>query len=718
MPENPSIPLLTVDGLTVAFSKDGAPAVRDLGFTLHRNETLAIVGESGSGKSTTALTLLGLQAPNARVTGSARFDGTELVGQTERVLRSVRGSGISYVPQNPFASLNPSMRIGAQIIESVRVHDQDLSAAEYRERAIELLTTVGIDNPAGRFEAYPHQLSGGMRQRVVIAMALASRPSLIIADEPTSALDVTVQAQVLEALEHIRALSGASLLLITHDLGVVARMADRVMVMYAGSCVESGTVEDVLERPAMPYTKGLLGAIPHLHRTGESALARVPQGEGRSFPLQGCRFAPRCPVAVAACRVEEPVLAPVGHSARKHSTPNATTDVSASEHGAACLRLDELADCGALEVFDSTRPPAAADPVSARRQPVLTVRDLVKHFSVNGPKKGLRRSKATVHAVCDVSFDLHPGETLAVVGESGSGKTTLTRTLMRLESPTEGTIELAGRDITGLSARQMRPLRARMQMVMQDSTAALNPKLSIGTLLAEPVQLHGGDPETRVPELLTLVGLPHDAAERFPSELSGGQRQRVAIARALAVKPEVLVLDEPTSALDVSIQADVLALLRDLQDEFDLAYIFITHDLGVVRNIADRVAVMYLGRVVEEGTTDEVLSSPQHPYTKALISAVPVTDVREERSRTRIVLHGEVPAASNPPSGCRFRTRCPLYLALPAEQQEVCRTRQPELDRSMAGNHAAACHFSSTGTDSALPGAAQPREQTPAQHTH
>ncbi|MGB4137824.1 MAG: dipeptide ABC transporter ATP-binding protein [Microbacterium sp.] len=655
--------------------------MRDLDFTIHRNETLAIVGESGSGKSTTALTLLGLQSRSARITGSARFRDTELIGQSEMVMRGVRGSGISYVPQNPFASLNPAMRIGVQIAESIRVHEPRLQPAEYRERAIELLAVVGIDNPATRVEAYPHQLSGGMRQRVVIAMALASRPSLIIADEPTSALDVTVQAQVLEALEDIREISQASLLLITHDLGVVARMADRIMVMYAGACVESGDVADVLSRPRMPYTKGLLGAIPQLHsRSG--ALARVPQADGGSFPDHGCRFAPRCPAATAVCVTEEPSSEPV------------RTTGEGSEHRAACLRLDDVGEQDALEIFPAMPHDDSGPKDAVRRQPVLSVRNLVKHFTASAAKQGFWPSKTSVHAVCDVSFELRPGETLAIVGESGSGKSTLMRTLMRLETPTRGSIELSGRDITALAPRRMRPLRARLQMVMQDSTAALNPKLTVATLLAEPVRLHGGDPDSRVPELLTLVGLPHAVGQRFPSELSGGQRQRVAIARALAVKPEVLVLDEPTSALDVSIQAEILTLLRQLQDEFDLAYIFVTHDLGVVRHIADRVAVMYLGRIVEEGPVDDVLSTPQHPYTEALISAVPVTDVDEERSRTRIVLRGEVPSASSPPSGCRFRTRCPLFLSLPEQKQVACKTQRPLLDTTSGADRTSACHFS------------------------
>ncbi|MEV7007511.1 ABC transporter ATP-binding protein [Streptosporangium sp. NPDC051022] len=665
-------PLLTVRNLGVSFGPagHGVQAVRDLSFDVRPGETLAIVGESGSGKSTSALAVLGLLPEHATVTGSAVFEGEELLGRGERDWRKVRGTRIAYVPQNPFGSLNPVYTVGEQIVEGLRAHRGDLSAAAARGEALDLIDAVGIDDPAARFDAYPHQISGGMRQRVVIAMALANRPSLIIADEPTSALDVTVQAQVLEALERARSLSEASLLLITHDMGIVARHADRVQVMYAGRCVESGPTETVFARPRMPYTMGLLGAIPRVDTPGDAPLVRMPAASGR-FPATGCAFAERCPAVLDECRVTTPVLGDAGDG-----------------RSVACLRAGELRGRTPLDLFPSTAPEGARAEVPAGTEPVLKVDRLVKHFPVRG--RGL------VHAVCDISLEVGPGETLAVVGESGSGKTTLNRTLARLEEPTSGTITVGGADITGLSQRRLRPHRGTLQMVLQDSTASLNPKLTVGALIAEPLTIHGGRRPGRVGELLGLVGLPDTAADRFPGELSGGQRQRVAIARALAVEPRVLILDEPVSALDVSVQADVLALLRDLQCRLGVAYVFVTHDLGVVRHIADRVAVMYLGGLLEVGPVDDVLSRPAHPYTRALVSAVPVPDPRAEHARERITLTGEIPAAANPPSGCRFRTRCPLHRELDEAARARCASERPALRATDVPRRTAACHFTPT----------------------
>lgn len=595
-----SAQLLLVEGLTVRFG-EGRPAVDGLDLTMRRGESLAIVGESGSGKSTTALALLGLLPGSARTEGSVRFEGRELLDRNGRAVRSVRGSRIAYVPQNPFGSLNPVYTVGAQIIEAIRAHDSDVTVAEARRRSVELLAAVGIDNPASRMTVYPHQLSGGMRQRVVIAIAMANRPALIVADEPTSALDVTVQAQVLETLERARAISDAALLLITHDLGLVARHADSVIVMNSGRCVERGSVAGVFADPEDEYTRRLLSKVP---------------------------------------------------------------------------RLD----------IDAVTTPRPADPPA----PALCATDLVTHFPVRG--KAGRRGEV-VHAVCGVSFDVLPGETLAIVGESGSGKTTLNRTVVRLLEPTAGTVEVDGVDISRLSPRRLRPLRRRLQMMLQDSTAALNPKLTVGALIAEPLSVHRLPEEGRVEQLLSLVGLSSEMAQRLPGELSGGQRQRVAIARALAVEPEVLLLDEPVSALDVSLQADIIDLLRDIQDKTGVSYIFVTHDLGVLPHIADRVAVMYLGRIVELGDVSQVLHHPVHPYTKALVSAIPVPDPMIEREREHVPLVGEVPRAQEPPSGCRFRTRCPLFVTLSSEEQQQCIDLQPALVAEQFGQSQSACHF-------------------------
>ncbi|MFC7494370.1 MULTISPECIES: dipeptide ABC transporter ATP-binding protein [unclassified Nocardioides] len=658
-------PLLVVRDLEVSFASTGArvPAVRGLGFEVARGETVAIVGESGSGKSTSGLALLGLLPEHAAVTGSAVFEGEELIGRSDRRMQKVRGGRIAYVPQNPFGSLDPVYSVGVQIVEAIRAHRPEVSKQDARNEALTLIEAVGIDNPVARYDAYPHQLSGGMRQRIVIAMALANRPSLIIADEPTSALDVTVQEQVLEALERARELSGASLILITHDMGVVARCADKVLVMYAGRCVESGTTDDVFSRPRMPYTLGLLGGIPRLDVAGDAPLIRMSPVPVRTV-TDGCAFAERCPVAEDSCLTTDPVLVDVG-----------------DEHAAACLRLDELAGRDAADLFESTASDVPQPEVDPDRGSVLVVEDLVKHFRT--------RRGDVIHAVCDISLQVSPGETLAIVGESGSGKTTLMRTLVRAERPTSGSVSIDGVDITDLSTRRMREHRRRLQMVLQDSTAALNPKLTVGALIAEPLVIHRRRTPGRVAELLRLVNLPESVADRFPGELSGGQRQRVAIARGLAVEPDVLVLDEPVSALDVSVQADILALLRDLQRRLGVAYVFVTHDLGVVRHVADRVAVMYLGRIVETGTVDEVLSAPRHPYTRALVSAVPLPDPAAERTRTRVRLNGEVPSAQDPPSGCRFRTRCPVFATLDPAGRELCVEHRPALQD---GRTRAACH--------------------------
>lgn len=677
-------PLLKVRDLTVTFPTPSGPnvAVRSVDFDVARNTTLAVVGESGSGKSTTALALLGLQPPAAQISGTALFhaehrDGIEedvdLLKAPERTLRRLRGGRIAYIPQNPFGSLDPVYTVGFQIGESLRAHNPSVSKRAARDRAIELLETVGIDNPKERVAAFPHQISGGMRQRVVIAMALANSPQLIIADEPTSALDVTVQAQVLDALEKAREYAGASLILITHDMGVVARASDQVLVMYGGSCVESGDVSGVLSAPRMPYTKGLLGAAPRIDSASHQALVHLPPATGRP-PAEGCAFASRCPLAIDTCRAERPALVDIAH-----------------DHRAACHRVAEYGTVAGLDIFPTSHDLPGMETSELQRikdidgDPVLSVEDLVKEFPLRGKNQ-------VVHAVSGVSFDLHPGETLAIVGESGSGKTTLNRTLARMEDPTGGTIRLNGEDITRMGQAELRSRRRHLQMVLQDSTAALNPKLTIRSLLQEPLDLHGKAKPGRVEELLKLVGLDPGLADRFPTELSGGQRQRVAIARGVAVEPDVMLLDEPVSALDVSVQADILALLKSLQAQLGIAYIFVTHDLGVVRHIADRVAVMYLGRVVEYGSTHTVLSDPEHPYTRALVSAVPIPNVEEERARFHIPLRGEVPAASNPPSGCRFRTRCNLRLELPADQQERCASEQPLLD--MSAPHSVACHFS------------------------
>ena len=687
-------PLLEVTDLSVGFqTREGqVKAIRNLNFTLQPGETLGIVGESGSGKSTVALSILGLLPKNAKVTGSVRARGRELIGLSEQSLSQVRGGTIAYIPQDPLSSLNPAFRVGWQVAEAIWTR-QDVSKEQAHKRAVELLEMVGIPNAADRAERYPHEFSGGMRQRVVIAMAMANEPSIILADEPTTALDVTIQAQVLEALRAARDQTQAAVILITHDLGVVAGMADRVMVMYAGKAVETSPSDDVFYHPRMPYTLGLLGSLPRLDVGGQGPLRPIPGSPPSLVNMApGCPFRPRCPLAFDRCETEEPALEHVG-----------------VEHAAACFRSAELADVG-VELFAPTWTDTAdfadsqaesavltaerngAAPAQANGQRdegrVIQVTDLVKHFPIRGGGL-IRHQVGEAHAVCGVSFDLHRHETLGLVGESGCGKSTTARTVLQLLKATSGSVRFEDHELTTQSRKELRPLRQQLQVVFQDPYASLDPRMPVGDIVAEPLHIHNRwSRETgpkEVSELFRMVGLNPEHRNRYPHEFSGGQRQRVGIARALALKPEVLVMDEPVSALDVSIQAGIVNLLEELQDRLGLSYLLIAHDLSVIRHICDRVAVMYLGKIVEIGTQNDVYDRPTHPYTQALLSAVPVPDPVVERQRQRILLTGDVPSADNPPSGCRFRTRC-------WKAQEICEQQDPELTDRGQG-HPVACHF-------------------------
>jgi peptide/nickel transport system ATP-binding protein len=665
-------PLLEVGGLNVTFrTRDGdVRAVRDLTLALGRGETLGIVGESGSGKSTVALAVLGLLPKNASVTGSVRSAGRELLGLREQDLTQVRGSVIAYIPQDPLSSLNPAFTVGWQVAETIWTRRETGKEAAYR-RAVELLEAVGIPRAAEQAGRYPHEFSGGMRQRVVIAIAMANDPDVIIADEPTTALDVTIQAQVLEALRAARAQTGASMILITHDLGVVAGMADRVMVMYAGKPVETAPVDAIFFRSRMPYTLGLLGSLPRLDADSSAPLRPIPGAPPSLIALPpGCPFAPRCPVAIERCAAEEPALLAV-----------------APQHSTACHRSGELAPGVPLFAAGDVVPAPPLVP-AADGQPVIGVIDLVKHYPITSGRL-VRRRVGETHAVCGVSLELRERETLGLVGESGCGKSTTARSILQLLPATAGSVRFEGEELTTQTRRQLRPLRQHVQVVFQDPFASLDPRMPVGEIVAEPLHVHERwDHRTgpaRVAELFRLVGLNPEHRNRYPHEFSGGQRQRVGIARALALEPKVLVLDEPVSALDVSIQAGVVNLLEDLQDRLGLSYLFIAHDLSVVRHICDRVAVMYLGKIVETGTRSQVYEAPSHPYTQALLSAVPVPDPEVERRRRRILLTGEVPSAVSPPSGCRFRTRC-------WKAQGICATEEPALTDRGQG-HPVACHF-------------------------
>ncbi len=690
-------PVLAVDDLRVHFRTDAGVvrAVDGVSWSLAPGETLGIVGESGSGKSVSALAVMGLvPVPPARFpSGRILFDGDDLMKADEKQLRRIRGNEISMIFQDPLTSLNPVFKVGSQIAEVMRVHEK-VGRVPARRRAVDLLGEVGIPNPRQRAEEYPHQFSGGMRQRAMIAMALALDPKVLLADEPTTALDVTVQAQIMDLLTRLQADRGTAIVLITHDLGLVAGHADRVLVMYAGRVAEVGDVEDIYYRPRHAYTLGLLSSLARLDQRRHERLRPIP-GQPPSLIRvpSGCPFHPRCRFATETSRSEVPELIPQEHL----------------DHLAACHNTDQVAAAAPAELrVTPPEPGGSAAPVihpvpatssqpeaamgEANGRPLLEVDGLVKHYPITSGIV-LRHQIGRVRALDGVSFCLARGETLALVGESGCGKSTTARSVLRLIEPTAGSVRFNGEEITRVGGARLRALRREMQIVFQDPYASLNPRMTVRTILSEPFKIHGIDEDGKVDHLLEVVGLAPEHASRYPHEFSGGQRQRVGIARAIALDPKLVVCDEPVSALDVSIQAQVLNLLEDLQDERGLAYLFIAHDLSVVRHIADRVAVMYLGWIVELADRDTLFERPSHPYTQALISAVPVPDPTKERSRPRIIVSGDVPSPASPPSGCRFRTRCQKFAnELTEAERQKCIDEPPALiDRGQG--HPAACHY-------------------------
>ena len=693
--------LLAVEDLHVRFLTEAGTvhAVRGSSFTVAPRQTLAIVGESGSGKNATAQALLGL-VPEADVSGTARFEGRDLLGLEDEELRLIRGRRISMVFQDPLTSLHPLYRIGRQVSEALLVHT-DIGRDAARRRAIELLGMVGIPRPQERFGDYPHQFSGGMRQRVMIAMALALDPALIIADEPTTALDATVQAQVLELLVKLQDELGTSLILITHDLGVVADLADKVMVMYAGRPVETADSRGVYYDTHHPYTQGLLRSIPVTGRAG----SRLPAIPGQPLSMLtdpvGCSFAPRCPHVFDRCRSEEPALRAVAGDDEHRSAcwldarPN---PAPAAAPAADTSKVTEPATPGPRQRTPAepvARTPAepvartATEPVArTATEPLMRLSGVVKHFHVGGSPLMPGRVRAVVHAVDGVDLVVERGETLGLVGETGCGKTTLARCMAGLYPLTGGEISFDGKPMSEVPARE---LRRDIQVVFQDPYGSLNPRRRVGSIIAEPLRIHRiGDRSSRrdrVRELMELVGLNPEHYERFPAEFSGGQRQRIGIARALAVEPRLLICDEPVSALDVSVQAQVLNLLQDLRDELGLTCVFISHDLSVVEHVSDRVAVMYLGRMLELSTARELYRRPRHPYAAALLSAASIPDPDRARARKRIVVTGDVPSPVTPPDGCRFHPRCPHC-------QQKCRTEEPELvPESFDETHLTRCWF-------------------------
>jgi peptide/nickel transport system ATP-binding protein len=661
-----SRPVLEIDDLQVQFvtSHGTLRAVEGLSYSVYPGETVAIVGESGSGKTVSALSIMRLlPRGTARITrGSIRLDGRELLKLSDEEMRQIRGRHVAMIFQEPMTSLNPVLKIGLQIMEPLTIH-LDMDEVGARERAIELLVLVGITDPESRLGQYPHQLSGGMRQRIMIAMGLACNPKVLIADEPTTALDVTIQAQILELLRDLSRRLGIAVVLITHNLGIVARYADQVNVMYAGRLVESGTAERVFGRPRHPYTRGLLSAVPRLDRGRTAKLVTIDGAPPNLLePPTGCRFRPRCRFVIEKCR-EDPPLVP--------TEPG---------HLAACHRVSEI------EAMDPALVRATSGKASANgyAAPILEIKGASKFFPVRG---GFLRPTKLVRAVDDVTLDIQCGETLGLVGESGCGKSTLGRLVLRLDEPTAGEIRFEGTDIARLKRNEMIAVRKKMQVIFQDPYSSLNPRMTVGQIIAEPIRVHRILPKSqianRLTELLQLVGLFPYMASRYPHELSGGQRQRVGIARALAVDPRVIVCDEAVSALDVSIQGQVINLLEELQQRLGLAFLFIAHDLAVVRHISNKVAVMYLGRIVEYAPADELFANPRHPYTQALLAAAPIPDPVIERTRPRTIIKGELPSPLNPPKGCVFHPRCPLTTA---ECQKAVPAR-----RELAPGHMVAC---------------------------
>ena len=677
MPE----PLLQVKDLTVTFpnSSGGVRAVRGVDYSVDEGEFLGIVGESGSGKSVSSLAVMGLLPSSAKIDGEITFRGESLLGMRDAQLSKLRGREMAMIFQDPLSALTPVYTVGQQIQEALTLHDRNLHPRTAEKRAVELLKIVGIPAPERRVKAFPHEFSGGMRQRAMIAIAIANDPALIIADEPTTALDVTIQAQILEVLQKAKEVTGAAVVLITHDLGVVAGNVDRVAVMYAGKLVEKGPVDEVFRAPRMPYTMGLLRSVPNMLTAGKERLVPL---EGRPPNLAelppGCPFADRCPAVQDRCRTTEPALIAEFGDGRE----------------VACHRADEIV-AGTLKPSDIfPRPPHEERTIkeSDTLNPVVRAQDLVRHFPLY---KGsvFRRVVGSVKAVDGVDFEVLPGETLGLVGESGSGKSTTALEIMELVTPQRGSLEVNGKDVGTLSKAQRLEMRQDVQIVFQDPMAAVDPRMPVGDIIGEPLTVHRVPREERnrrVLEMLELVGLAPEMTDRYPHEFSGGQRQRIGIARSLITNPKVLVLDEPVSALDVSVQAGVMNLLEDLRDRLGLSYLFVAHDLAIIREIADKIAVMYLGRIVEYGPVREVYERPRHPYTRALMSAVPVPDPAVERERRRILLTGDLPSPTEDIPGCNFASRCPLFRLLDDDRQATCLGVDPAAVPH--GDSKVACH--------------------------
>jgi oligopeptide/dipeptide ABC transporter ATP-binding protein len=742
-------PVLDIQDLSthIKLTSSVVQAVGNVDLHVEAGETLGIVGESGCGKSMTGLSIMGLLPPGGSVVGgSIKLNDRELVGLKDEQMRQVRGNEIAMIFQDPLTSLDPTKTVGYQVAEPVRLH-RKASKAEALDRAVEVLSLVGLPRPKERLSDYPHQLSGGLRQRVMIAMALACEPKLLIADEPTTALDVTIQAQILGLLRDLKDRLGMAMLLITHDMGVIAGHADRVNVMYAGRVVETAEVSQLFREMHHPYTQALLASIPQLKQDASKALHAIPGlPPDLTRPPQGCRFAARCSRATDKCQAEEPPLAGKTYEHRfacwhpvdgplvlttitgagpdaestglvasdaesiKQATEgdkagfviNAVPDAVLSDAGAAdagaaeadtgapavvAAGLEVTAD-GRLEVSERTVEATGNGDGGEGEAPLLNLRNLVKEYPITSGVI-LQRRVASVKAVSDVSFSVPAGTTFGLVGESGCGKTTIGKMIVALERPNSGAVTLGGVDMSKLRGGELRRRRRDLQLMFQDPHSSLDPRMRVGAIIGEPlaVQRLGSKraQRDRVFELLSEVGLPRNAVERYPHEFSGGQRQRIGLARALTLNPRLIVADEPVSALDVSIRAQVLNLMKRLQASHGLTYVVISHDLAVVKYMAERIGVMYLGKLVEVGSGQDIYERAAHPYTTGLIATIPLPEPDAERAKQGAAIKGELPSPVNPPSGCRFRTRCQFA-------QERCAAEEPKL-RSFGPGHMAACHF-------------------------
>jgi peptide/nickel transport system ATP-binding protein len=742
-------PVLDIQDLSthIKLTSSVVQAVGNVDMTIEAGETLGIVGESGCGKSMTGLSIMGLLPPGGSIVGgSIKLDGRELVGLKQEDLRQVRGNEVGMIFQDPLTSLDPTKSIGYQVAEPVRLH-RGASKAEALNRAVEVLSLVGLPRPKERLADFPHQLSGGLRQRVMIAMALANEPKLLIADEPTTALDVTIQAQILALLRDLKERLGMAMLLITHDMGVIAGHADRVNVMYAGRVVETATVTDLFHDMHHPYTQSLLASIPRLSQDAKKALHAIPglPPDLAHLPA-GCRFAARCYRATDKCRTDEPPLAgrtiehlfscwhpvdgpltlaeigetgpdavstglaspdavsvaqaaagdPEGLVADAPLADAATAGAEDSEAAAQAKQTQEaelVVVAAGLEVTADGRLAVSERKVEAVAAngdglvPLLELHNLVKEFPITSGV--MQRKVGAVHAVSDVSFSVPAGTTFGLVGESGCGKTTIGKVIVALEKPNSGTVTLGGVNVSKMHGGELRRKRRDLQLMFQDPHSSLDPRMRVGAIVGEPLAVqHLGSKRAqrdRVFELLGEVGLPRNAVERYPHEFSGGQRQRIGLARALTLNPRLIVADEPVSALDVSIRAQVLNLMKRLQATHGLTYVVISHDLAVVKYMADRIGVMYLGKLVELGSGQDIYERAAHPYTAGLIATIPVPEPTAERAKKGAAIRGELPSPVNPPSGCRFRTRCQYA-------QEICAAEEPQL-RSFGPGHVAACHF-------------------------